>query len=287
MAEMTDELKPVAYDQYQKEGDEAVEKSRTRLLEIFNRTMPNLDFDKIFAPYLKQQQEQPTMKAPGRMESFARAFGSDVGNRTVLSQLQQAHQERTAKSEKMLQTKRDILEMKMNQEIERGKGQNALETLNEKARTDWELDNIKSRREAEEATGLEHERQLGRERLLEKRNKNAEGLLRMKLQAKLEEMKIDPRIILKIMDMEFQPLLAQFKARLGADPVLGENLTPEQQNDMLRFIQDAMPGIIKKGYVGGGVTPPPAVVKATKEKEQNAGKSKARLLYEQEHGKGN
>lgn len=276
------------YDEYQKKADELTQASVKRLQEI-HRGFPDVDYDKLFAPYFQKQEQQQTMRSPGRMESFARAFGSQEGAQSVLGQLQQAHAEQMDKAEKTLQTHHDLLMLKANQEVQKGKADEAILTNAELDRTKFGLDALKSQRDAAEALRLEQERQQGREKLLGQKLDNAKTMVRARLQAELEKLKFDPRITMKLMDLYAEPLFIALKGDISANPVLGTALTSEEQDRLVKNIQDKIPEIKKRAFEMSGAPHPDAGTKAPKVEEddkQQPGESSAHYLYRMDKKKG-
>jgi len=208
--------------------------------------MPQIDYDKTFGHYLQGVKDQPVMRAPGRAESFARAFGSEGGNESVLNQLQQAHQERRQRDQQSLQVEHDILDQKVKQEMEKGNSDQALKALHAKRLLEYQLGAADDERKNKAAMDLEDKKQAGRERLQQMRQTSAMAMAKERIAAAVKAHGGDDKMALKAFDWFMRNNHDAMMSMLNADPVLGSTMSPMQTQSLVSSVNQAMEDYFKQ-----------------------------------------
>lgn len=230
----------------------------------------HLNYDQIFAPYMDKIKAMPTPRKPGRAEAFSRAFGSDQGNASVLGEIAQHKQGVQDKSDRLMQTERDILEAKVRQEMETGKASSALKTLEQQKILESKLDANKRTRDLDNYQ-KKQDIIFGKKSALEGEKAGyAKDLVEKKANMIAKTLGFDEKMRLKLLELGGQAVVARLRSRFTFDPMLGPSMSEQEmgayeadaQDELSRIAQGLMqerhpaPAASADAPPAAAVTPP-------------------------------
>jgi hypothetical protein len=207
--------------------------------------MTDIDYDKVFAPYMEKIKGREMPRSPGRGEAFARAFGSREGGSSVMGEIAQAREAREKRETDLMATERDLLEAKLTQERGKGEATKALKTLEQQKLLETKLADIADRkriqredekREKDEEAWKRKQKFLFGERSTLEGVKagHAQRLIKARVDAVAKAKGIDPNVLLKLTS---EPMLLRLKAKYAHDPALPfDTEDPELEQEINDFV---------------------------------------------------
>lgn len=242
----------------QADDSAAIDESYAKLQELLGG-MQGVDFDKAFAPYMEHIKKVPLPRRPGRAEAFARSFSSEEGAKSVMSEIAQHREASKEREASLLETEREILKAKVQQEMQKGNASQALKTQQELKKLESHLSESTRLRTMEDWT-KKQELLFGKKQELETHKSGlASQRIQDKAKAIADNFNLDAKATLKLMDYAMKVVLARVKSKLTFDPMMGPTLTDEEtemvQSEAIQALTKFAEGLGQAPIKPTGTTP--------------------------------
>ena len=237
---------------YVAEEKGAHDEAYKKLSDLLN-SRQDLDYDKLFSPYLEKQGSGPMQREVGAGEAFFRG-ASPQGFKSVMKDIDSRKSQERSRFEQLMETERDIVNAKVNQEMEKGKSAQALKTFQIQKELESKLAGIKEQRQKE--TWEEKQTTLFglKAGLEEKKSGLAAQLIDKKARAIADSFHFDEKMRLEFMQQANKIVLAKLEANFSRNMLTGERDISD--TDMDRLEADAQSQLLELAQTLRAQQPP-------------------------------